>query len=97
MLENNIELDNTGEYIQNIFKTLIHRYCNIYSLNDTLFHKTAYETNVGLKQNRLSFADSQIFSSMLQSCTFQKKDYGNFEMVLYMPVGYCRATEQVYE
>ena len=54
MLENNIELHNTGEYIQNIFKKLIQRYCSINSLNDTLFHEIACETNVGLKLSRLS-------------------------------------------
>ena len=54
ILENNIELHNTGKYIKNIFKKLILRYCTIYSLNDTLFHKIACETNVGLKESRLS-------------------------------------------
>ena len=61
ILKNNIELLMSV----NIFKKLIQRYCTIYSLKDTLFHKIAFETDVSLKQNRLSLVYSQIFSSML--------------------------------
>ena len=48
-----------------IFKKLIERYYTIYSLNDTLFHKTACETNAGMKQSRLSLVKGKCALSLV--------------------------------